>query len=147
MDHPDQSVLTEEETKGRDSIAKRVKAKEILLSYTDKDGRVVISTPEVYIQAAEVHLNKDEKVSWEVLKPTELTMNRTAVMLEKMFKIGSNGTNGQRDRIRKAVIGRDQGAPTVKYLWKTHKQYTVIPPTRPVCDASKGPISRTSSIL
>ena len=74
-------------------------------------------------------------------------MNRTAVMLEKMFMIGSKGSHGQKDRIRKAVIGKDQGPPTVRFLWKTHKQYNLIPPTRPVCDASSGPISRTSNIL
>ena len=74
-------------------------------------------------------------------------MNRTAVMLEKMFRIRSSGINGQKDRIRKTVIGKDQGPPTVKFLWKTHKQYNLIPPTSLVCDASSGPISRTSSIL
>ena len=128
-------------------IKARVKAKEIILSYTDKDSRVVVSTPELYQEAAEVHLKKDEKVDWCRLKITEVLMNRTAVRLEKMFAIGANGTSGQRDRVRKAVIGKDVGPPTVRFLWKTHKPYTTIPPTRPVCDASSGPMTRTSNLL
>ena len=32
-------------------------------------------------------------------------------------------------------------------MWKTHKDYTTIPPTRPVCDASQGPLARSSNLI
>ena len=90
---------------------------------------------------------KDEQVDWSQLKSTELLMNRTAIMLEKMFAIGQGGTRSQKDRICKAVIAKDTPAPTMSFLWKTHKSFTTIPPTRPVCNATCGPIARTSSLL
>ena len=64
-----------------------------------------------------------------------------------MFKIGDCGTKNQRDRIVKASITPDTSPPNISFLWKTHKQYSDIPPTRPVCDSSQGPLSRTSDLL
>ena len=37
--------------------------------------------------------------------------------------------------------------PTVSFMWKTHKNYDTVPPTRPVCDASNGPIARSADLL
>ena len=70
LDKSEESLLSENEIKGRDSIKDSVKGKEIVLSFTDKDSRVVVSTPELYQEAAEVHLKKDEKVDWCRLKTT-----------------------------------------------------------------------------
>ena len=42
---------------------------------------------------------------------------------------------------------KDVSPPVVSYLWKTHKEYVLILPTRPVCDATSGPISRASDLI
>ena len=141
------SVLTEAENRGKASIKKRIDNGEILLTFTDKDSRVVICTPEQYITAAEVHLEKDEKVPWTVVKPTVTLMNRVSRTVTRVFRIGQGGTSGQRDRVNKASLIQDTSPPNVSFLWKTHKVYRDIPPTRPVCDATSGPISRTSNLL
>ena len=52
-----------------------------MITFTDKDSKVVVCKPEIYIEVAKVHLEKDEKVDWSILKPTELLMNRTATRI------------------------------------------------------------------
>ena len=42
---------------------------------------------------------------------------------------------------------KDINPPPVSFLWDTHKEFQDMPPTRPVCNASLGPISRTSELL
>ena len=140
-------MLNSDEQKGKESLVRRVEQGEIIVTFTDKDGRVVICPPALYKEAANVQLSKDQKVSWDVLKPTEILMNRTAVQLVKMFEIGNDGTDSQRDRVKKASITKDVAPPVVSYLWKTHKSYENIPPTRPVCAATSGPISRASDLM
>ena len=71
-------MLTDSELEGKASIEERVKKREILMTYTDKDSRIVICTPDQYIEAAEVHLSKDEKVDWDTVKPTIDKMNRVS---------------------------------------------------------------------
>ena len=139
--------MTKDEELGRDSIRKRISQGEVLLTFTDKDSRMVLCPPEVYKEAAKVHTSKDEVVSWDTLAPTIQTMNRTAKALVRMFRIGQDGTSSQRERINKAVITPDTAPPGVNFLWKTHKDYTTIPPTRPVCDASQGPLARSSNLV
>ena len=143
----DQSVLTEKELKGQKLISARVRKKEILVTYTDKDGRVVLCKPETYRRAAMVHISKDQPCEWSEVEKVTSLMNRTARQLLKVFEVGKDGSNGSRDRIVKASVTNDTNPPPVSFLWKTHKVYTEEPPTRPVCDASMGPISRTSEIL
>ena len=86
-------------------------------------------------------------MSYIVRAYTGSLMNRTAIAIERMFSIGYGGSNSNKDRIRKVVIAKDTAAPTMRFLWKTHKSYIDIPPTRPVCNATSGPIARTSSLL
>ena len=80
--------MTKDEELGRESIRKRISQGEVLLTFTDKDSRMVLCPPEVYKEAAKVHTSKDEVVSWDTLAPTVQTMNRTAKALVKMFRIG-----------------------------------------------------------
>ena len=81
-----------------------------MITFTDKDN----------IEAAKVHLNKDEKVDWNIVQPTETLMNRMATRLASIFRIGEAGTTSQQDRVHNACIGRDVAPPNVSFLWKTH---------------------------
>ena len=116
------------------------------LTFTDKDSRVVVCLPESYTKAASVHLSKDEEASWEKVPEVITLMNRTARSLAKMIKLGNSNSDSQRDRITKSVITKDTSPPVVSYLWKTHKSYTDLPPTRPVCNSANGPLARTSNL-
>ena len=107
---------------------------------------MVICHPESYSEAAKVHLDKYIPVSWEEVPKTITLLNQTSRSVVKMFKIGEEGSDSQKDRITKAVITPDTSPPAVSFLWKTHKEYTQLPPTRPVCDSSNGPIARVSDL-
>jgi hypothetical protein len=141
------SVLTAQETRGKIKIRDRVKKGEILITFTDKSGKTVVTTPDVYKKAAAVHLDKDEKVGWECLKKTETLMNRLARQLAKIFNLGKGEGDRQRDRINSALKSVDVAPPMVSFMWKDHKVYQDVPPTRPVCNATRGPILRTSQLL
>ena len=69
------TILTVEQQLGKESITKRVMQGELLVTFTDKDGRAVLCHPSLYKKAAEVHTSKDDKVEWSQLKPTEVYMN------------------------------------------------------------------------
>ena len=61
------SVLTSEESDGRASIEKRVKNGEILVTYTDKDGRTVVCPPELYTKfdhITSLNMSSTQKIFW-----------------------------------------------------------------------------------
>ena len=51
-----------------------------------KDSKVVICSPDDYVRAAQVHIDKDEIVDHTVIEPIISMMNRTSKLLVKMFK-------------------------------------------------------------
>ena len=110
------TVLTESEEAGRKSIVDRVKKKEILITFTDKDARVVVCKPDKYREAAKIHIEKDQEVDWTEVKPTINKMNKTAQQLVQMFNIGQNGSSSQAGRVNKAVICKDTAPPPISFL-------------------------------
>ena len=44
---------------------------------TDKDSKVVVNKPEIFIETSKVNLGKDEKVDLNILQPIEKLMNKT----------------------------------------------------------------------
>ena len=72
-------------------------------------------------------------------------MNRLSKQMINIFKIGYN--NDKHNRILKAATVKDTNPPQVSFLWKTHKNYVDLPPTRPLCNAKSGPIARISELL
>ena len=63
-----------------------------------------------------------------------------------MFNIGNGGSQSDNNRINNVVITPYTIPPSVSFLWKTHKHYTDLLPTRPVCDATNGPIAKVSNL-
>ena len=53
------TILTKNQEEGRARISKRVREGSAVITFTDKDSRVVICPPGLYIEAAEKHLFKD----------------------------------------------------------------------------------------
>ena len=118
----EEPILSESEERGRKSIQNRVKNGAIVISFTDKDARIVIGTPEIYREAAMIHISKDEEVDWSELDNVTGLMNRTSKQILRMFDIGNESSKG---RIVKGSITKDTNPPPVSFLWKTHKSYDV----------------------
>ena len=137
--------LTAQQIVGKLKLQKRVRNEEIVIFPTDKSGKLAITTPEIYQEAAKIHVDKDTEVPWETLKEVETKVNRHVQQLTKAFSMGT--THGQSSRINKAFRAVDVAPPVVYFLWKDHKPYDNVPPTRPVCGGHVGPLTRASELV
>jgi hypothetical protein len=139
--------LSDQEAKGKKKILVRVKNEEIIIGTTDKSGKFAVMKPEHYLKAAEVHL-KDKEIQWNDVPKIEEEMNCHSRQMLRIFRMGS--IHNQEDRIRKAYQVKDSRPGEVTFLIKDHKKSkegSVLPPTRPVCNARDGPNSRLSNIV
>ena len=76
---------------------------------------------ESYTKGAQVHLSKDEEESWDKVLEVMNLMNRIARSLVKMFILGDNNSDSQKERITKSVITKDTSPSILSYLWKTQE--------------------------
>ena len=67
-------------------------------------------------------------------------------MFRKSFMLGQ-AHRAQTHRMQGALKAEDSPAPTLYLLWKDHKEYETVPPTRPVCAATVGPLTRLSEVV
>ena len=117
-----------------------------MITFTDKDSKVVICKPETYVEAAKGHLDKDEKVDWNLLQPTEKLLNKTATKLASIFRIGESGTSNQCDRVNKLV--KERMYRHLKYLsYGRHTRCTRQFLLQGLCNATRGPIARSADFL
>ena len=58
-----QGTLTEEQMRGLKKLAKRVKDGEIVVTRTDKSGRLFVSRTEDYMEKGMVHVGNDRRIT------------------------------------------------------------------------------------
>ena len=137
--------LTAQQIVGKLKLLKRKKQGELVIFPTDKSGKLVVCLPETYLEAGRVHTSKDQQVEWSELPTTETKVNRHTRALTKIINLGASH-NGQEQRIAGATKSVDSPAPPLYLMWKDHKQYETVPPTRPVCSGVVGPLARASEL-
>ena len=139
--------LTKEEEEGRKRLLKRVRDGEIVVSSTDKTGKLVVTKPATYSKALEVHTAKDLEVDWKELEKTEKLVNRHARIVKQSTGLGEDHPGKER-RMAGALFGQDTGAPSLYVMWKEHKEdfYTKMQ-TRLECNGNIGPLPRISEVL
>ena len=143
------SNLSDFQQEGKDSLQEKVRSGEIVVTLTDKSGKLAVVEPDLYRRAASVHI-KDREVPWQEVSEVETLLNRHSMQLIKALSMGTkHGKNGQVDRVRKAYTSKDAKPGPIYFLVKDHKAVKPgesIPPTRPVCSAKGGPGSRLSNL-
>ena len=144
-DNNSDTNLTAQTKVGKLKLLRRKRSGELVIFPTDKSGKLVVCLPETYLAAGRVHTSKDMQVGLEELPPTETKVNRHTRALTKIVNLGTSH-NGQEQRIAGATKSVDSPAPSLYLLWKDHKQYETVPPTRPVCAATVGPLARASEL-
>ena len=82
------SNLTPTQQQGVDSLKRRIKAKEILVCPTDKTGKLMLTTPAVYLMMGEQHVSKDEPITTKEVKQTQQILNGHQSYYNKAFNIG-----------------------------------------------------------
>ena len=63
-----QENLTASEKRGLRKLTRRVKAGEIVITETDKSGKLCICSMDAYIKMGDVHAEKDRPATWEGLR-------------------------------------------------------------------------------
>ena len=74
---------------GRKKLLSRVKSGELVLSSTDKSGKIAVWTRQLYIRAAQDHISKDTQVDWEYVNKVQNQANGLATTLCSAFMLGS----------------------------------------------------------
>ena len=132
---------------GKKRLRRKVKNGILVVTTTDKNGKFVVTTPEIYRYAANKHLSKDIEVGWDCVKERETFLNRHTAQLGKIFQMGGN--HNQADRVNKALKSSDNPPPSVYFMFKDHKireDGEPCPQTRQVCSAKEGILARLSHL-
>ena len=67
--------LTLEENKAIRSLKRRIKEGELMVTMTDKSGRMAVVTREQYLQSGSCHTSKDREVTWREIKQLQTNLN------------------------------------------------------------------------
>ena len=143
-----ESNLSKVQLAGKKRLMKRVKDKEIIVATTDKSGKYVLTTPEIYKYAAYKHTEKDIEVGWEDVKSTETFLTRHTIQLADSLRMGVS--HDQVDRIHSALKSEDNPPPPMLIMFKDHKETKPgepCPQSRSVCSAKEGPLARLSHLV
>ena len=127
----------------------RISKGEIVVTATDKSGRLAVSSRECYKLQGAPHVAGDQPVGWEEVERVKSTISSTNRVLAKMFRVGEDwGEQGQW-RVGRALGEVSTIIPQMSMLPKDHKPLGKdgVPKGRPVCSASSTINQRISDIL
>ena len=124
--------------KGLASLKKRIKEEELVVLQTDKTGKLVACSRDIYLKMGQEHTAKDREISWGEAEEVLKELKGHTSMWIKITGMGK--TWNQVDRVRKSLITHAPQVPPLYLLVKDHKQVEpgAIPPTRPVVSGSRG---------
>ena len=129
--------LSEKQKRGIKKLRKRQKDREIVVFQTDKSGKLVVDTPENYVEAARPHVEKDDLVSIEEFRTTEKLINAHSVFWLKMLGVAKD--SGDSSRFKMSMQSEGSQFATLYTYRKDHKpceDRIKGPPVRPLCDVS-----------
>ena len=125
--------LTKLEREGHDSLLGRIKDGEIIITPTDKSGRLSVMTKAQYMKAGEVHTSKDQPIGWDIALYLKNQVNSHMWWLTRIV---SYSKNTDQERMFNNLIVSGVDIPEMSLLVKDHKIWqreSDIPvPTRPV---------------
>ena len=114
--------LTAEQRRGLTKLKKRVKDGEIVVSKTDKSGKLFVSTFDSYSSRGQKHTEGDKKIDETEVDDLRRKCNTALTMLVRSFNIGENhGPNNQSRIIASHRMGAN-GVPRLYLLEKDHKE-------------------------
>ena len=128
------STLTDQQRRGKESLLRREKAGELIMVGSDKSGKNIPMSVELYKSCMEPHIKDDPVHSREEVAQTEKTLNGAATQILKVFKCGEDW--GHEARLKSACGAKNNEIPSLNQLVKDHKATLQ---TRPVCRAKQAP--------
>ena len=118
---------------------------EIQVCQTDKSGRFCVLIREQYLQAGNVHIVNDKKVTMEEQGEIERAVNGHVRWWGAIWDLGSAWS--QESRCLANLINHGLGTCPMTLLIKDHKTWSVIPKTRSVMGGNEGANSGISEFL
>ena len=133
------------EKRGLKSLKKRVAEGEIVVCQTDKSGRFCVLTREQYLEAGQVHVDKDREISLEDQGEIERAVNGHMRWWNTIWSLGSSWS--QESRCLANLLNFGLGTCPMTLLVKDHKSWSLIPKTRSVMGGNEGGNSGISEFL
>ena len=125
--------LTEMEQQGMKSLKRRIKEGEIVITSTDKSGRLAALNKLQYIQSGEKHTSKDKIITWKDIKYIQGQVNEHTWWTAKI--LGYSKTKDEK-RMFKNLHEASSQVPEMMLLVKDHKSWSFSSgkaiPSRPV---------------
>ena len=133
-----------------ESLKKRVLAREIFITETDKSWRFCILTPKQYIDSGLKHKKGDIQIYHDQLNSIPKTLNDHSAWMRKIFGIGVNSDHSE--RLDHGMTDKREVVVPLHLLVKDRKGWSqedgaTPPPSRPVCSGNKGFNRHLSEIL
>ena len=139
--------ITNQQKRGLKKLLKRVKEGEIVVTTTDKSGKLCVCSWDNYINQGRKHINGDREVKWKEIKDIQKRVTSHARVLVKVFNIGEEWGEMNQKRINGAYSTEAGIVPVLSTMVKDHKPLEgKDPKTRPVCSASTSVNGRLSEI-
>ena len=139
--------LSQQQMKGISKLKSRIKEGSVVVTETDKSGKLAVVDMMSYQEMGQEHIAGDREISEKEVNETERKMNAHCAMLLKVTKMGSNWQH--EDRHRESNIKHSGYVAPMSLLVKDHKKVEEgkLPKTRPVVSASEGIGTSFSNIL
>ena len=112
--------LSKNELKGLDSLKKRIKNNELVVTTTDKSGRLAVLTEKQYVEAGECHTKKDCQIGWNEIKYLQGQINSHTWWLSSII---GNSLKTNPERMNKNIQGSGFEIPELSLLVKDHKEW------------------------
>ena len=134
---------------GRARLMKRIEAGEVIVTKTDKSGKLAIMPMWIYEEMGKVHTNKDREIDDHEVAKIQRDLNKHARLLLKIFGVGEGHGERNVNRMTSAFTSKAEDVPLLSLLVKDHKvvKEGALPSTRPVIGISATMIARMSKLL
>ena len=136
------STLSDQQLRGKESLQRREKAGELIMVGSDKSGKNIPMSVDLYKSCMEAHIKDDSEHTHEEVAQVEKTLNGAATQILRIFKCGEDW--GHEDRLKSACLARNNEIPSLNQLVKDHKETLQ---TRPVCRAKQAPNGNLGEII
>ena len=125
----------------------RIKKRELVVVPSDKTGKFLVVSTELYLKMGEAHTSKDREVSNEEIWEIQRRVNTHVASWFRITRMGSKWSHEERMR---ANLISQSASPAPMYLFgKDHKAVGPdgVPKSRPVISSQGGMIVNLSNII
>ena len=114
--------LTKSQRRGIAKLRARTKAGEIVITVTDKSGKMSVSSRENYRQQGAPHTRRDEKVTWREIETAKSEIAHHTRAVTNIFKMGEDWGEKGEWRVRRTMHEQSTVVPQMHCTQKDHKE-------------------------